>query len=182
MRCRSAPSVSHVYEVPHSSAADNVEFSFELVCTVEPMASFSSYSLVCFLGQGEVVFSLSFCFFVFSYSNWSPQQLHAHRSDQFTFPLAAAESRAVYVVWVVWTGHQVPRPPEAPRMHYTAPSGCTELHRATVGARSRCMCVVARLFTEKIRVNPLNNSHSDTYVEICSFASYQQWEKCRAGK
>lgn len=65
--------------------------------------SFFFLLLVCFLEQGEVV--PYFCF-----SNWSPQQLHVHWSDQFVVPLPAKKYRCLlfFCVWVVWIGRQHP--------------------------------------------------------------------------
>ena len=66
-----------------------IAFSWSL----EPLCSYSSFLFFSFLflllEQGEMLF-----FFL----SWSPEQLRAHRSDQFTFPLPAEKQCCLFSV------------------------------------------------------------------------------------
>lgn len=66
-------------------------------------------------------------FLCMSCKNWSPQQLHAHRSDQFTFSLPAEKQCCLFSVGCL----NRPSPPEASHMHYWPWEGhwCAHKHK-----------------------------------------------------
>lgn len=110
-------SLSVIYKLPpvrHMPADDSVQLKSWTSLLLLLFLFFSFFSL---LEQGEMLFY---------FSNWSPEQLHAHRSDQFTSP-CQLKSSAVYFLWVVWISHH--STPSIPHMHYTAPGRERERQR-----------------------------------------------------